>query len=114
MREAGELDKNHMRFENPARLAELKPSETLLKIGLDGSGVVCDIGAGSGIFSLAAAAITEGMVYAVEISEEMLQVLRDKIAESGVRNIRLIRSEDDRLPIEGRSVDYRPDGDRAP
>ncbi len=66
------------KLENPARVAELNPADTLRRIGLTDGDALCDIGAGTGIFSLAAAALTGGTIYAAEISAPMLELLRER------------------------------------
>jgi ubiquinone/menaquinone biosynthesis C-methylase UbiE len=66
------------KLENPKRVEELNPKETLMKIGLSRQSIFCDIGAGTGIFTFAAAKMTENTVYAVEISSEMQEILRSK------------------------------------
>lgn len=71
------------RLENPSRVAELSPRSTLERIGLTTDGGFCDVGAGTGIFTFAAAEMTAGPVYAVEISGEMREILRKK--DHGVR-----------------------------
>lgn len=67
-----------LKLENPARLAELNPKATLKRIGLRVGDVLCDIGAGSGIFAIPAAQITCGLVYAVELRADMLGIITDK------------------------------------
>jgi ubiquinone/menaquinone biosynthesis C-methylase UbiE len=75
------------KLENPKRLAELNPQDTLKKIGLKDDDTFCDIGAGSGIFTFAAAAITKNKIYAVEISTEMLTLLQLRVNEFHSENI---------------------------
>ncbi len=75
------------RFENPKRVEELNPKKNLIKIGLLRQSVFCDIGAGTGIFTFAAAGITENTVYAVEISGEMQGILRSK---SNIRDVNIV------------------------
>lgn len=72
---------------NPTRVAELNPKETLKRIGLESDDIFCDVGAGTGIFTFAAAEITKGNVYAVEISEEMLAVLKTRAQELNAENV---------------------------
>lgn len=83
---------NHSRdrLENPIRLAELNPKARLEQIGLHSGDVFCDIGAGSGIFTFAAAEITKADVYAVEVSEEMRTILRTEVKNLGVANIMVV------------------------
>jgi AcrR family transcriptional regulator/precorrin-6B methylase 2 len=83
-----------MKLENPARIAELRPVETLAHIGLTEGGVLCDIGAGTGLFTLAAASLTRGAVVALDIREDMLGVIARKAAEAGADNVRCVRVTD--------------------
>jgi ubiquinone/menaquinone biosynthesis C-methylase UbiE len=98
---------NHklMKFENPIRLEELRPEETLRKVGLQKDHVLCDIGAGSGIFTVPAAKITKQIVYALEINEEMLSIIGDKAKTEGIENIRLIQVSDGHFAIEDNTAD---------
>ena len=75
------------KFDNPARLAELRPAETLQRIGLASDGVLCDIGAGTGVFTLPAAAITHNAVYALDVSDDMLSIIARKSELAGATNI---------------------------
>jgi ubiquinone/menaquinone biosynthesis C-methylase UbiE len=75
------------KLENPNRLAELIPKDTLRRIGLKDGDVFCDVGAGTGIFTFAAAEITNNKIYAVEISNEMLGVLRGRAEEKKLENV---------------------------
>lgn len=63
----------------------------LKEFGLDGQSQVIDIGAGTGQFTLAAAAACERVV-AVDVSPVMLAVLREKVAESGLSNVEVVQS----------------------
>lgn len=81
------------KLENPKRITELNPKETLIKIGLSDRSTFCDIGAGTGVFTYAAAEITAKDIYAVEISGEMREILRLKnngqnvIIEDSAQNV---------------------------
>jgi ubiquinone/menaquinone biosynthesis C-methylase UbiE len=75
--------------ENPKRVEELSPPETLGRIGLKEDGAFCDIGAGTGIFTFAAAKRTKSDVYAVEIDDAMLQILQAKKLEKKAGNVRV-------------------------
>ncbi|MPM92686.1 Ubiquinone/menaquinone biosynthesis C-methyltransferase UbiE [bioreactor metagenome] len=75
------------KLENPARVEELSPAETLRRIGLKDGDAFCDIGAGTGIFAFAAAQQTHTDVYAVEISRQMLDILEEKKQALGAANV---------------------------
>ena len=83
-----------VKFENPARLLELAPEETLRRIGLTEDSVLCDIGAGTGVFALPAAALTHGTVYAIDISDDMLAIIARKAAQAGISNIQCVKVTD--------------------
>ena len=75
------------RLESPARLAELRLVETLRRIGMREDSVVADIGTGSGIFALAAASLTRGTVYALDIRADMLEIVARKTGQAGAGNV---------------------------
>lgn len=78
------------KLENPIRLAELNPKDTLERIGLKEEDTFCDVGAGTGIFTFAAARITKSKIYAVEISGEMISFLKAKAEELGFLKVEVI------------------------
>jgi len=99
------MSKNRVeKFENKKRLFELQPYETLVKIGLKRDQIFCDIGAGTGIFTFAASGITEEKIYAVDISDEMIEVLSKRKNEGKVDQLEIIKVSDANLPIESSSV----------
>jgi len=57
--------------------------------GLDRSSTVVDLGAGTGVFAIAAAAHC-GRVVAVDVSPAMVDVLRRRVADSGLDNIEVV------------------------
>lgn len=97
--------KTQAKLENPARLEELSPAKTLQRIGLPGGAVLCDLGAGSGIFTLPAARLTQNKVYALEKSDELLGIIREKAQIEKRTNIETVRVDNGRLPMESGSVD---------
>ena len=78
----GILDKAEKRekLEHPARVAELDPAGTLRKIGFCAGQTLCDIGAGSGLFSLAAARLGAGTVWAVDTDAAILDEMKARAA----------------------------------
>ncbi len=71
---------------------EVKPGQT-----------VCDMGCGNGFYTLQLARLVgpQGLVYAVDIQPEMLQMLAHNAAEAGLTNIRPVLGTpiDPRLPV---------------
>lgn len=85
------MDGKHKRFENPERVRELNPEGTLKRIGMGKNSVFCDIGAGTGVFTVPAALLTKNTVYALELNEELIAVIREKASRSRLPNIEAIK-----------------------
>jgi len=69
----------------------LNPEETIKALLLRDDSRIADFGAGSGIFSLAAAKrAPSGKVYAVDIQREMLPLIARKADDHGHENIEII------------------------
>lgn len=81
---------NFKKLENPARIAELSPENTLKRIGMDEESVFFDYGAGTGVFTLPASRITREKVYAYDISRDMLDTISEKAKTEGIKNIVLL------------------------
>ena len=92
------------KLENPVRLEELAPENTLKRIGLEPGMTFADIGAGTGIFAIPAAKMTREKVFALEISEEMIQLLNQRKEEAGLDNLD-IRKVEEGLPLDDKSCD---------
>ncbi|MFV0527431.1 MAG: class I SAM-dependent methyltransferase [Lachnospiraceae bacterium] len=93
------------KLEHPNRVQELNPAGVLEKIGLTSGKVLCDLGAGTGLFSLAAAAVTGTEVYALETDMEMLEYLKAKKSEEQMRNLHLIPVITQEIPLASNSCD---------
>jgi len=64
------------------------PDTILDGLGIcDLSGNIVDLGCGNGTFSLPAARKNKGMIYALDIENEMTQAVQKKASEAGLRNI---------------------------
>lgn len=93
------------RFEDPVRLAELDPQNTLLKAGFKDHMTLCDIGAGSGIFSFPASQISRKNVYALEIDDVMIEWIKNKRQEQNIPNLKILIVESAVLPLEDNTCD---------
>ena len=67
----------------------LKEVKLLVELGLDSTKEVVDLGAGTGQFALAAAAVSRKVI-AVDVSEVMLDQIRAKVAHHKVSNIEVL------------------------
>lgn len=79
----------------------------LHKAALMPGAVVLDLGCGAGFLSLEAARVVgrKGMVLAVDVSEGALSVLSRKAEERGLENLRPLRADIGKLPLDGDTVD---------
>ena len=64
------------------------PEEVLHKLGLPTVGDVVDFGCGYGTFTIPAAKITSGTVYALDIDLEMVAITKQKAEAAGLENVR--------------------------
>lgn len=95
-----ELAYRHMN--DPSRDAWQKPKEVVNALAIKPGSVVADIGAGGGYFAwyLAEAVGRQGTVYAVEIDETALQILKEQMRDRGIMNVTPVHAEphDAKLP----------------
>ena len=75
-------------LERPARVQELAPERVVALLEVAADAVVGDIGAGPGVFALPfARACPQGVVFAADVEPRQLDALRERIRQSGLRNI---------------------------
>ncbi len=84
------------RLESPERSEWQRPDEVVEALGLTRGGLVCDVGAGPGYFTvrLARAVGPEGKVFAIEAEPRMIEVLRARLAHAGVGNVHALLAHD--------------------
>lgn len=95
-------------LDRPEREKEERPRKAVDLMKLRPTDVVADIGAGSGYFSLMMARDLKdgGKVLAVDIQPEMLEIVRKKCADAGIKNVEPVlgAEADPRLPEAGVDV----------
>jgi ubiquinone/menaquinone biosynthesis C-methylase UbiE len=95
-------------MEKPDRV--LKIDEVIQKLQLKPGDIVADIGSGSGSFSIpmAKAIAPNGILYAVDIDQKMLDYVADKARKEGVTNLRTVLGEydDPKLPVKDVDVAF--------
>lgn len=95
------------KLEDPQRLRWLPPAEILSHLGLTPGMKIADVGAGTGYFSIPMARVVgeSGEVYAVDLQQEMLDFLREKLTQDGAPgNISLHRGNASHLPLPDSSA----------
>ena len=81
---------------NPTALAQLNPGETVL-----------DLGSGGGIDVLLSARRVgpTGMVYGLDMTDEMLTLARENQQTSGLQNVEFLKGEVEEIPLASHSID---------
>jgi SAM-dependent methyltransferase len=94
-------------LERPEREDEERPSLALPALKLKSGDAVADIGAGSGYYTRRLAKLVgdKGVIYSVDIQQEMLDLLTNKMAELKIHNVKAVLGDvkDPKLPRD--SVD---------
>lgn len=98
-------DNRIKKFENHIRLNELDPLNTLKRAGFREGMSLCDIGAGTGVFSFPAAEISGKEIYALDISDSMVDLLEKRRHERGLKNLKVIKLETEVYPINEKACD---------
>jgi len=100
--------RNKHKLDNEKRREILPPEKTLINLGLTEGDIMADIGCGIGYFSFPAAKIVgnNGLVYALDISPEMLQEVETKATENNYINIKTILTEENDFMVEEGKITF--------
>ena len=93
------LERNNRNEEENTRLA-------ISKLPITSKSVVADIGAGSGYYTFKIAQkITEGKVYAVEIQDEFIDLLKKNKLQKGIKNVEIVKGTEQNPNLPANSID---------
>jgi len=90
-------DLKRMAYDDMGRRDEWQePERVVSSLDLSGGATVADLGAGGGYFTLrlAEAVGPEGVVYAVDVDESMLERLKALASEEGATNVKTVHAAD--------------------
>lgn len=94
------------KLNDPERLKYLNPDLIWEAIGLKDPSVIVDIGAGTGFFSLIfAKKMKRGKVYACDISDSMLQWMRDNLPAEAERSVIPLKMDENSVPLPDAAAD---------
>ncbi len=85
----------------------IQPPEKIFEIiDFRDKGVIVDIGAGTGYFSIPLALkFPKSLVYCLDIQDEMLRILKEKVERLNLKNVRILKSEENKLPLGDNTAD---------
>lgn len=93
-------------LDRPEREAEENTSKLLSNMNIQPDDRIADIGAGSGyhVFQMAPLA-SNGLIYAVDIQDEMLAELRTKKEQGSSKNVKIVKGSETNVNLAENSVD---------
>lgn len=96
------------KLDSPKRREMLPIDKILSHMSLSETEKFADIGCGIGFFSIPAAEYIgqKGRVYALDVNQEMIQEVDNRIIENNITNIQTILSNDYNFILEDNSVSY--------
>jgi len=91
----------------PERRASQDPFRLWNRVGLKAGDTVVDVGAGTGFYSFPAASLvgSTGRVYAVDVSEELVDLMQERATRDKADNLTSILSTPGHIPIEDAVAD---------
>ncbi|MDM5225931.1 class I SAM-dependent methyltransferase [Cytobacillus sp. NJ13] len=92
-------------LENPKKRGDIPPKELLGMIPIKKTDTILDLGAGTGYITVPAARATAGMVYALDIDADMLDVIKSKAEKEKIENIIILKDSIDHIPLPDNSMD---------
>lgn len=91
---------------DPRRLEFESPELVWETLNLASPGVIVDIGAGTGYYTIPfCEKTTEGLVYACDSSPEMLEKLNERIPSSCTERIITVKNEEKSIPLDSGTAD---------
>lgn len=103
------FDKNNRhKLDNERRRQIMPPFKTLEMLGFTSGVDMADIGCGIGYFSIPAAEIVgiSSKIYALDITNEMLDEVEKRAIDAGVSNIHNIKVDEYDLKLENQAVGF--------
>lgn len=99
---------NKNKLDSKERRKVLPPEETLNKFSLKEQDIFADIGCGIGYFTIPASKIiaTTNTAYAMDISQEMLDELKNRAQKQNIKNIEILKTDEYGLKLDKKSVTY--------
>ncbi len=87
------------------RIKAFPPEELLNMLSIKKTDNILDLGAGTGYLTIPAAKMVDGLVFALDIDSEMLEIIDSKAKEENASNIKFINSGTDNITLPDSSID---------
>lgn len=84
----------------PNRRELIDLEKAMLLLNIQDADTVADFGSGNGFFTLPFAKATNEAVYAVDIEPKMLELLKERAEQEGIRNIQYIESNLEEIKLD--------------
>jgi len=94
------------KLDNPERRKALPPEKLLSELNIREDQTVLDLGAGTGYFTIPAAKLTQGTVYALDVEPQMLSVLKETVEQEGLQNVHYVNGVIEEIPLADEIADY--------
>jgi ubiquinone/menaquinone biosynthesis C-methylase UbiE len=93
-------------LERKTRQAEEHSDLTIEKLPIDQNSVVADIGAGTGYYTFRIAnKVPHGRVYAVEVQDDAINYLKNKVGQLDIKNVTVIKGKEQSPELPENSID---------
>jgi precorrin-6B methylase 2 len=93
-------------LERNTRNQEENTTLAISKLPINNNSVVADIGAGSGYYTFKIAQkVNEGKVYAVEIQDDFVKLLKKNQEEKGIENVQIVKGTEQNPNLPANSID---------
>ncbi|PGT80510.1 class I SAM-dependent methyltransferase [Bacillus sp. AFS040349] len=93
------------RLLDPKRRELVAPEQVIKELKVNQENVIADLGAGNGFFTIPLARATIQRVYAVDIEEKMLNLLKENATSENIDNIQYILSDLENISLNNEVVD---------
>ena len=91
-------------LDSPERIKAFPPKELLQMLPIKKTDNVLDLGAGTGYLALTAAQMVDGLVYALDMNPNMLEIIESKAQDENITNIQLVKGSIDDIPLSDNSI----------
>ena len=103
--ETQQLERKIKFLDGVERRKEFPPEEVLQMLAIKKTDNILDLGAGTGYLTIPAAQMVNGLVYALDMDEKMLEIIDCKAQDESITNIQLVKGSIDNIPLPDDSID---------